>query len=192
MPHPAGQVGLFRYQNHKEPSPGTSLEVQWLRLRLPMQGVQVRSLVGELRSHVPHSQKTKTKQKQYCNKFNKDFKNGPHQKKKNLKQKKRRSHLQIQSVVGIIHGQVPGSLQTGQPTAGAAVRPSPPASGSVTEVSASSYRSPPELGGSVTPGFTLVSLVSRGKMDCLLFVLNPTPDSSFKAPLTSNIRFLKL
>ena len=35
-------------------------------------------------------QKTKTKQKQYCNKFNKDFKNGPHKKKKpqNLKKAK--------------------------------------------------------------------------------------------------------
>ena len=35
--------------------------VQWLRLRLPKQGVQVRSLVGELRSHMPRGQKTKTK-----------------------------------------------------------------------------------------------------------------------------------
>ena len=39
---------------------GTSLAVQWLRLRLPMQAVHVRSLVGELRSHMPHGQKTKT------------------------------------------------------------------------------------------------------------------------------------
>ena len=39
---------------------GSSLMVQWLRLRLPMQGVRVRSLVGELRSHMPHGQKTKT------------------------------------------------------------------------------------------------------------------------------------
>ena len=38
---------------------GTSLAVLWLRLRLPMQGVQVRSLVGELRSHVSRGQKTK-------------------------------------------------------------------------------------------------------------------------------------
>ena len=38
----------------------TSLVAQWLRLRLPMQGMWVRSLVGELRSHMPHSQKTKT------------------------------------------------------------------------------------------------------------------------------------
>ena len=38
---------------------GTSLAVQWLRLHLPMQGVRVLSLVGELRSHMPHSQNTK-------------------------------------------------------------------------------------------------------------------------------------
>ena len=38
----------------------TSLVVQWLRPHPPMQGVQVRTLVGKLRSHVPHSQKTKT------------------------------------------------------------------------------------------------------------------------------------
>ena len=74
----------------KERLLGTSLVVQWLRLNLPMQGVWVQSLVGELRSHTPHGQKTKNiKQKQYCNNFNKDFKNGPHA-KKNLKKKQRR------------------------------------------------------------------------------------------------------
>ena len=34
---------------------------------------------------IPHAAQPKNqniKQKQYCNKFNKDFKNGPHQKKK--------------------------------------------------------------------------------------------------------------
>ena len=31
---------------------GTSLEVQWLRICLPVQGIQVRSLVRDLRSHV--------------------------------------------------------------------------------------------------------------------------------------------
>ena len=31
---------------------GTSLVVQWLRIRLPMQGTRVQSLVGELRSHM--------------------------------------------------------------------------------------------------------------------------------------------
>ena len=51
-------------------------------------GGWVRSLVGKLRSHKPRGQKNQgTKQKQYCNKFNKDFKNGSHQKKKNLKKK---------------------------------------------------------------------------------------------------------
>ena len=38
----------------------TSLVVQWLRLHLPVQGGQVQSLVGELRSHIPQGQKTKT------------------------------------------------------------------------------------------------------------------------------------
>ena len=40
---------------------GTCLAVQWLRLHLPMQGAQVQSLVGEVRSHMPHSQKIKHK-----------------------------------------------------------------------------------------------------------------------------------
>ena len=31
---------------------GISLVVQWLRIRLPMQGTRVRSLVKELRSHM--------------------------------------------------------------------------------------------------------------------------------------------
>ena len=34
--------------------------VQWLRLCLPMKGVAVQSLVGELRSHTPHGEKPKT------------------------------------------------------------------------------------------------------------------------------------
>ena len=62
---------------------GTSQVVQWLRLHLPMQGVRVRSLLRELRSHMPRGQENQNiKQKQYCNKFNKDFKSGPHQKNK--------------------------------------------------------------------------------------------------------------
>ena len=63
---------------------GTSLEVQLFRLHRPMQGTQGRSLVKELRSHTHMlwGQKIEnTKQKQYCNKLNKDFKNGPHRKK---------------------------------------------------------------------------------------------------------------
>ena len=35
---------------------GASLVVQWLRLCLPMQGTPVRSLVREVRSHVPRGQ----------------------------------------------------------------------------------------------------------------------------------------
>ena len=34
---------------------GASLVVQWLRIRLPMQGAWVRYLVKELRSHLPRS-----------------------------------------------------------------------------------------------------------------------------------------
>ena len=47
-----------------------------LSVHLPMLGVWDGSLVGELRSHMPHGEKkTKhKKQKQYCHKFNEDFK----------------------------------------------------------------------------------------------------------------------
>ena len=40
---------------------GTSPVVQWLRLCLSMQGLQVQSLVKELRSYMPHGQQTKAK-----------------------------------------------------------------------------------------------------------------------------------
>ena len=50
--------------------------VQWLTLHLPTKRVRIQSQVRELRSHLPRGQKTKKTQK-YCNKFNKDFKNGP-------------------------------------------------------------------------------------------------------------------
>ena len=54
---------------------GTSLVVQWLRLCLPMQGVQFQSLVMELRSHMAHAAKTlkRKQQKKYC-KNSKDLK----------------------------------------------------------------------------------------------------------------------
>ena len=68
----------------KENGWGTSLVVPWLRLCLLMQGMQVWSLVGELRIlHASWPKCQNIKQKQYCNKFNKDFKNGSH--KKNYK-----------------------------------------------------------------------------------------------------------
>ena len=59
-------------------STGTSLVFQWLVLHLSMQEVQVQSLIGELGSHMPCGQNQNIKQRQYCNKFNKDFKTGPH------------------------------------------------------------------------------------------------------------------
>ena len=42
---------------------GTSLAVQWLGFRLPVQGVQVQFLVGELRSHISPGQKANTLKK---------------------------------------------------------------------------------------------------------------------------------
>ena len=63
---------------------------------LQCRGVQVRFLIGELRSHMASWPKNQNiKQKQYCKKFNKDFKNGPHQKKEKKKslKKKRESRL---------------------------------------------------------------------------------------------------
>ena len=66
---------------------GTSLEVQWLRLHVSMSSTSgwEAKIPHDLR-WIPHAwrQKKKTNQKQYCNKFNTGFKNGPH-KKKNLK-----------------------------------------------------------------------------------------------------------
>ena len=56
-------------------------------LYLPVQGVQVGSLVGELGSHMPCSQKATTELKQCCKKLKKDFKKVVHiKKKKSLKQ----------------------------------------------------------------------------------------------------------
>ena len=62
---------------------GTSLSVLWLRLHLPMRGLQIQTLVRELRSTGLLTKKNQNiKQKQCCNKFNKDFENGPHTKVK--------------------------------------------------------------------------------------------------------------
>ena len=56
---------------------------QRLRRLPPRQGVQVPSLLRKLRYHMAPGQKNqKIKQKQYCNKINKDFKNDPNIKKK--------------------------------------------------------------------------------------------------------------
>ena len=55
--------GVFHPCSVKMVLLGTSLVIQWLRLPLPMQGVWIWSLVGELRSHMSQSQKSKTEQK---------------------------------------------------------------------------------------------------------------------------------
>ena len=60
---------------------GTSLVVQWLRLCLQCRGRGFNPWIG---NKDPTCLKAKTqniKQKQYCNQFNKDVKNGPPQKK---------------------------------------------------------------------------------------------------------------
>ena len=75
--------------------PGLPLEVQWLGLCLPVQGLRVRFLVGELGSHMPCSQNSTHKKKKerkeeasnvVTNSITKI--NGPHQ--KNLKKKKKK------------------------------------------------------------------------------------------------------
>ena len=61
---------------HYNNTTGTCLVIQWLRFLLLVQGTWVRSLVGELRSHILQANKPEYRQQmQYCNKFNKDFKN---------------------------------------------------------------------------------------------------------------------
>ena len=82
-----GPTVQYRTRNYIQyPVIGTSLVVQWLRLRLPMQG-GAGSIPG-WGAKIPQASGPKNqniKQKQYGNKFNKDFKNGPPQ--KNLKKK---------------------------------------------------------------------------------------------------------
>ena len=58
---------------------GISLPVQWLRLCLPMEGgVGVIICQGVKIPHTSQPKNENIKQKQYCNKFNKYFKNGSH------------------------------------------------------------------------------------------------------------------
>ena len=66
-------------------TPGGKDVIKGLRTFVQNLGIGT-SLVGELRSHMPHGQETQNiKQKQYGNTFNRDLKNGIH--KKNLKNK---------------------------------------------------------------------------------------------------------
>ena len=69
--------------------------VQWLRFCLPMQVVNWIPGQGTKIQHALGPKNQNVKQKQYCNKFNKDFKKGSISKtllKKNLKKKKKRKY----------------------------------------------------------------------------------------------------
>ena len=55
------------------------------------------------------------KWKQYCNKFNKDFKSGPHQKKKNLKKKKKNLYAMQETQVPSLGWEDPWRMEW-QPT----------------------------------------------------------------------------
>ena len=68
---------------------------------------RVRGSIPGQGAKIPHASGPKNqniKQKQYCNKFYKDFKNGPHQKKKSLKKRLAPLHLRSDFV-----GRVGGS-----------------------------------------------------------------------------------
>ena len=83
---PVGHFLTYNSSRAPELPAGTSLVVQWLKLHLPNaggagsipdQGVMITHALGPKNQNI--------KQKQYCNKFNKDLKkNGPHQRKKSF------------------------------------------------------------------------------------------------------------
>jgi len=66
---------------------GTVLAVQWLRLCFPVQGAGVQSLVGELKSHTPLGQKTKTENRSNTVTNSVKTLKMVHNQKKNLKNK---------------------------------------------------------------------------------------------------------
>ena len=68
---------------------GTSLAVQWLKTSPSNAGVWVDPSSGSENPTCLSAKKPKhKKQKQYCNKFNIDFRKGPHRRKKKLEKKK--------------------------------------------------------------------------------------------------------
>ena len=76
-----------------------------LRLCFSMQVMQVRSLVRNLRSHLPYGQKQKQKQKQYCKTSIKNLKMVY---KKNLKEKEGGT-FQVHEIALQVWGEVAGS-----------------------------------------------------------------------------------
>ena len=85
-----------------------SLVVQWLRLCLSMQGGKFDPLLGNSCPTCFIAKIKRTRQKQCCNKFNRDFKNGPH-KKRFLKKL-----LVIAIFLNIVFTYILGSLQNFQ------------------------------------------------------------------------------
>ena len=67
-----GELRIKWWNLKKKRYKRTSLVAQWLRLCLPKRGVEVRSLVRELRPYMTCGQNIK--QKQRGNKFDKDLK----------------------------------------------------------------------------------------------------------------------
>ena len=74
----ARESGLFFISQGglKKEMPGTSRVVQWCTFQC--RGIRE---LGSKILHVSHPKDGSIKQKWYCNKFNKDFNNGPHPKK---------------------------------------------------------------------------------------------------------------
>ena len=61
-------------------------------------------LIPDWGAKIPHALQLKDhslKQKQYCNKFNKDFKNDPHQKKSLKKERERRLYAETWKPTGV-------------------------------------------------------------------------------------------
>ena len=76
LSHKWVHVGESHKSSFEIVTTGLPLVFQWLRLFLAMQGVLVQSLVGDLRSHMPHGQETKqlfNKKNKTKTKFNKGF-----------------------------------------------------------------------------------------------------------------------
>lgn len=74
----------------------TALAVQWLRLPSRARG---KGSIPGWRAKIPHGSCPKNqniKQKQYCNKFNKDFKRCPH--KKSLYKKKNQGKIPFKAI----------------------------------------------------------------------------------------------
>ena len=94
-------MALMCPNSHLKKKDGTSLVSQWLRLHLPMQG-DVGSIPSQ-EAKIPQAlglKKTKQNVKrEYCNKFSKDFKNGPHQKKILKKNKGTRKQVKLTPVI---------------------------------------------------------------------------------------------